>query len=96
MTMPHRVPRVCGCGYTIAAGARCMCERRSNSPRQLRWHDDGDGLVLCRGQAVLLHIVPDDRLPGMWRVLHDGRLSAVSPIGRAKRLAMSLAVQDGG
>ena len=63
--------------------------------RDLKWRDDGDGLVLRHGRSVLLHVVPDARWPGMWRIRrHDGRLSDMLNISRAKDAARSIALAE--
>jgi len=36
--MPTRAPRICGCGYKIASGEQCPCERRRADERKAR-HD---------------------------------------------------------
>lgn len=34
--MPIRAPRICGCGYKIASGQQCSCERRRAAERKAR------------------------------------------------------------
>lgn len=34
--MPVRAPRICGCGYRIASGERCPCERRRKAEADAR------------------------------------------------------------
>lgn len=34
--MPVRAPRICGCGYRIAGGEACPCERRRSAERKAR------------------------------------------------------------
>lgn len=36
--MPHAAPRICDCGYRVAYGVRCPCERRKDAERKAR-HD---------------------------------------------------------
>ncbi|MEM1287129.1 MAG: HNH endonuclease signature motif containing protein [Pseudomonadota bacterium] len=36
--MPVAAPRLCGCGYRIASGARCPCEQKQDAARKAR-HD---------------------------------------------------------
>jgi hypothetical protein len=58
--------------------------------RQFRFRDDGEDLALCRGCAVLLRIVADERFPGLWRVRHhDSRLTDMADIARPKDAAIS-------
>lgn len=40
-------------------------------------------------------VVPDDRWPEMWRVRHEGRLSDIVNLTRAKDAALSWARADG-
>lgn len=63
---------------------------RTVGSRVLRWRDHGDGKVLCAGATVLLHIVPDDRFPGMWRIRDDVRLSDMVNLTRAKDAALRI------
>nr|WP_250152317.1 HNH endonuclease [Ancylobacter radicis] len=37
--MPVRAPRICGCGYRVAAAAQCPCERRRAEDRKKRAED---------------------------------------------------------
>ncbi|MDQ0347857.1 HNH endonuclease signature motif containing protein [Ancylobacter vacuolatus] len=34
--MPVRAPRICGCGFRIASGQQCSCERRRAAERNAR------------------------------------------------------------
>lgn len=34
--MPVRAPRICGCGYRIASGERCPCERKRKAEADAR------------------------------------------------------------
>lgn len=34
--MPVRAPRICGCGYRIASGERCPCERKRKAEADTR------------------------------------------------------------
>ncbi len=36
--MPYAAPRICNCGYRVAYGVRCPCERKSDAERKAR-HD---------------------------------------------------------
>src|SRR5689334_11213315 len=61
----------------------------------LHWRKDGDGLALCRSTKAMVRVVPDDRWPGMWRVRrHDGRLTDMVNLTRAKDAAMCIALAD--
>lgn len=35
--MSMRAPRICGCGYRIASGSQCPCERRREHERKVRF-----------------------------------------------------------
>ena len=55
----------------------------------LKW----DGKRLCfRTGRLLATVEPDAKWPGMWRVLHDGRLSDMVNLPRAKDAAVALAL----
>jgi hypothetical protein len=63
--------------------------------RELTWRTAGDALALCHGQTVLVHMMPDPRLPGMWRVRYrDGRISDMANITRAKETSIRFALAE--
>ena len=35
--MPRKPPRLCACGYRVAAGMQCPCERKSAAERKARF-----------------------------------------------------------
>src|SRR5688572_29827320 len=49
-------------------------------------------LHLRQSSKPLLHVVPDDRYSDMWRIRHDGRLSDMANLARAKDAALSVAL----
>jgi hypothetical protein len=58
---------------------------------RLQWK--GTALLLNGKGKPLLHIVPDDRYPGMWRVrLPSGQLTDMVNLARAKDAAGALAL----
>lgn len=48
--MPIKPPRICGCGYRIAAGSRCPCEDRRAKQAQAR-NDQRRGSAHQRGYS---------------------------------------------
>jgi hypothetical protein len=63
--------------------------------RELTWRRAGDDLDLCLGQTVLVRMMPDPRLPGMWRVRdRDGRMSDMANITRAKETSIRFALTE--
>ena len=63
--------------------------------RELTWRTAGDALALCHGQTVLVLMMPDPRLRGMWRVRHcDGRMSDMVNLTRAKESGVRIAFPE--
>jgi hypothetical protein len=62
----------------------------------LNWHRRGEAftLHLHRSTKPLLTVEPDATYPGMWRVRHQGRLSDMTNISRAKDAACTVALAD--
>ena len=67
---------------------------RGYRARRVTWRNAGDRytLHLGRSKKALLEIVPDKDWGGMWRVLHQGELSDMVNLTRAKDAGMKWAL----
>lgn len=57
----------------------------------LSWRKIGDCWELCRLGKPIMLLVADKTYPGMWRVVHDGRLSDMANLTWAKDSAIAMA-----
>ena len=61
----------------------------------LRWKRDATGWRLFGGKRSFGRVVPDQKWPGMWRVvLHNGRLSDMANLSRARNSVMAMADRE--
>jgi hypothetical protein len=58
--------------------------------RDLYWRQKGTSLILCASGAESMHVIPDARFEGLWRVAGRGQLSDMLNLSRAKDCAASL------
>ena len=63
--------------------------------RRLRWQRHGAEWVLVCGRRRMGRVVPDERLPGMYRVaLSAGRFSDAASLSWAKDSALAAAIRE--
>ena len=67
---------------------------RAFSRDSLEWRRQGDGVTLCLGRKVMLHLVRDERWPTtMWRICRrDGSLTDMLSLTRAKEAGYAAAL----